>query len=157
MDYKKKIYFTLCFFLIIASLALVLTNIFELNIPRYYPLLHQWSIEKLEGPSTGMYGEVGFPLIFSLILSSIFYLFIPFCQKRKIFREEFFRASAITSLLWATVFSIAIYWHEWGIVETKWETPGFWNLGLLSFLIILLIFLLLFKIVWWLDTKIEKE
>lgn len=144
---EEKIYLTVGYFLIVATFIYVFSGVFGLNLPRYYPELGVWSLEKLAGPSMGYYGKVGFTFLLALPLSLVFYLFLPLITKTKKPNPVFWRGATVASLLFGMMFFAAEEWYRWGI-EKQHQ-----NLELLSFSLVLVLFLLLLKLVLWVENR----
>lgn len=127
MTREQKIYFTVCYFLVVATFIYVFSGISGLNLPKYYP--------EPGGPSMGYYGKVGFTFLLAFPLSLLFYLFLPTLLGVQVFNPDFWRAAAVMALLFGIFFFAAEEWHRWG-ESLNLEWPVF-SLLLILFLLAL--------------------
>jgi hypothetical protein len=141
MNREQKIYITVSGFLIVATFVYIFSGILGLNLPKYYPELGVFSVEKLTGPSMGYYGKMGFTLLLSLPLSVLFYLFLSRSRRTLGFNLDLWRGLAVGSLLFGVMFFVAEEWHKWGITKP----------GLGAFTLLLVLFLSLLGLLSWVE------
>mgnify|MGYP005864160131 CR=1 FL=1 len=149
-----RIFVALNFFLILSVFILVFANLAKLHLPRYYPLLRQWSIVPLEGPSMGYYGALGFALLLSLPLAILFYWLLPYKQKYLEIRFKTFKNLSTAFLLFGIFYFVAKEWQKWGIEKMGLKSASFFGPELWLFLTLLFLFLFLLKILLVLEKKI---
>ena len=149
-----RIFSALNFFLILSILILVFGNLIGLKLPKYYPVLRQWSILPKEGPAMGFYGLVAFSIIIALPLAILFYLFLPYKQKYLEIRFKTFKNLSTGFLLFGILYFVAKEWKKWGIEKMGLKSEGFFGPEFWLFLFILILFLILLKILLFLEKKI---
>lgn len=149
-----RIFAALNFFLILAIFILVFSNLVGLNLPKYYPLLRQWSISPLEGPSMGYFGAVGFSILLALPLAILFYWLLPFTQKYSEIRFKTFKNLSTAFILFGILFFVAKEWKKWGIEKMGLKSETFFGSEFWLFVIVLILFLLLLRILLFLEKKI---
>lgn len=149
-----QIFSALNFFLILSILILVFSNLVGLKLPRYYPLLGQWSIARLEGPSMGFFGAVGFSILVALPLSILFYWLLPYKQRYLEIRFKTFKSLSAGFLLFGILYFVAKEWKKWGIEKMGLKSNEFFGPEFWLFIAVLVLFLILFKILLVLEKKI---
>lgn len=149
-----RIFATLNFFLILSILILVFSNLVGINLPRYYPLLGQWSITSLGGPSMGFFGAVGFAILLALPLTLLFYWFLPIKQKHLEIRFKTFKNLSTAFIIFGILYFIAKEWEKWGIEKMGLKGESFFGAEFWLFIAILILFLILLKILLVLEKKI---
>ena len=126
----------ICFFLIIASFVYVFVGITGVNLPAYYPVLHQWSVTPIkDAVSMGFYGRVAFTLIFSLLVTYAMILL----TKNNETKEETLIGFTKASVIFGVLFFVAEEWHKWGIEKMKFDTQVFLNYEFWFFLAVSLV------------------
>lgn len=149
-----RIFATLNYFLILAIFVLVFAKLSGLNLPKYYPLLREWSITPLPGPAMGYFGAVGFSLLVALPLAILFYWFLPFIQRYQEIRYKTFKNLTTAFLLFGLLFFVAEEYKSWGIEKMGLKSESFFSPEFWLFLILLFLFLILLKILLVLEKKI---
>ncbi len=149
-----RIFTALNFFLILAISILVFSSSSGVNLPRYYPVLHQWSILPLEGPSMGFYGKVGFVLLLALPITAIFYFLEPVLQKYMEIRFKTFKSLSTAFIIFGILYFVAKEWKKWGIDKMGLAEGGFLNSELIFFTVVLGLFLILLFLLLMLEKKI---
>lgn len=149
-----RIFSALNFFLILAIFILVFSHLSGVNLPKYYPLLREWSIKPLEGPAMGYFGIVGFSILLALPASILFYLTLPYKQKYLEIRFKTFKNLSTASILFGIFYFVAKEWGKWGIEKMGLKSEGFFGAEFWLFITILILFLVLLKILLVLEKKI---
>lgn len=143
-----RIFAALNFFLILTIFILIFSNLIGINLPRYYPLLGEWSILALEGPSMGYYGAISFTFLLAFPLALIFYFLEPILQKYLEIRFKTFKSLSTAFIVFGIFYFIAKEWKKWGIEKMGPVSEGFLNVEFWFFIGLLggflgLLFLLL--------------
>jgi len=149
-----RIFAALNFFLILTIFILVFSNLIGLNLPKYYPLLREWSIAPLEGPSMGFFSAVGFSILLALPLSILIYWFLPYKQKFLEIRFKTFKNLSTAFILFGIFYFVAKEWKKWGIEKMGLKSDSFFGPEFWLFIIVLVLFLILLKILLILEKKI---
>ncbi|MDO8424846.1 MAG: hypothetical protein Q7S70_02810 [bacterium] len=150
-----RVFASLNFFLLLSIFTLVFSNLLGLNLPKYYPLLYQWSVTPISGGvGMGYFAAVGFSLILALPLSFIFYLSLARAQKHLEIRYKTFKNLSTGFLLFGIFYFAAKEWKEWGIDKMGIKSTDFFGPEFWSFVVILGSFLALLKILLILEKKI---
>lgn len=149
-----RLFASLNFFLVLAIFILVFSNLIGLNLPKYYPLLRQWSILSLEGPSMSYFGAVGFSILLALPLSILFYLALPYLQKYQEIRFKTFKTLSTASVLFGISYFVAKEWKKWGIEKMGLKSEKLFGTEFWFFILVLILFLLLLRILLILEKKI---
>lgn len=149
-----RLFSVLNFFLISTIFILVFSNLVGVKLPRYYPLLLEWSITPLESPSMGFFGAVGFSILLALPLSILFYWLLPYKQKYLEIRFKTFKTLTTAFVLFGILYFVAKEWKEWGIEKMGLRSDSFFGPEFWLFVVVLLTFLILLKILLVLEKKI---
>ena len=149
-----RIFASLNFFLISAIFILVFSDLIGLNLPKYYPLAKQWSISSLEGPAMGYFSAVLFSILLSLPLSILFYSVLEKKQKYLEIRFKTFKNLSTAFLIFGILYFIAKEWQKWGIEKMGLKSQNFFGTEFWLFVVVLFLFLILFKILLFLEKKI---
>ncbi|KKK60348.1 hypothetical protein LCGC14_3025270 [marine sediment metagenome] len=149
-----RMFSALNFFLISAIFILVFSNLAGVNLPRYYPILHQWSVLPLEGPSMGFFGTVGFVLSLAIPMTVIFYFLEPVLQVYMEIRFKTFKSLSTAFIIFGILFYVAKEWKKWGIDKMGLGVGGFLNSEFTFFLLLLGMFLTLLFLLLILEKKI---
>ena len=149
-----RIFAALNFFLILAIFILIFSNLSGVNLPRYYPVLHQWSVLPLNGPSMGFFGAVGFVLLLAIPITVIFYSLEPVLQKYVEIRFKTFKSLSTASIIFGILYYVAKEWKKWGIDKMGLGVGGFLNSEFTFFTLVLGIFLILLFLLLMLEKKI---
>lgn len=149
-----QVFAALNFFLILSIFILVFGNLVGIKLPRYYPLLRQWSIIPQEGPSMGFYGAVGFSLLVALPLAVIFYWLSPFLQRSLEIRFKTFKNLSTGFILLGLLYFVVKEGQKWGIEKMGLQGQTFLGPELWLFALVLLLFLLLLYFLLLLEKKI---
>lgn len=149
-----RIFAALNLFLISSIFILVFSNLIGINLAKYYPLLREWSIKPLEGPSMGFFGAVGFAILLAFPLSLIFYFLAPYLQKYLEIRFKTFKNLSTAFIVFGIFYFVAKEWKKWGIEKIGLADGGFFNAEFWFFIILLGMFLGLFFLLLFLEKKI---
>lgn len=149
-----RVFAALNFFLILAIFVLVFSHLIGLNLPKYYPFLRQWSIAPLRGVSMGFFSAVGFSILTALPLSILFYLVLPCKQKYLEIRFKTFKNLSTLAIIFGILYFAAKEWKEWGIEKMGLKSENFFSAEFWLFVVILVLFLILLKILLILEKKI---
>lgn len=114
----------ICYFLIIATFIYVFTGLLGVNLPAYYPVLHIWSVAKIDkAVSMAYYSKVAFTLITALVITSVQKVFL----KGECVNEELLLGATKGVVLFGIFFFLAEEWHIWGIEKMRFDTQNFFN------------------------------
>jgi len=149
-----QIFAALNFFLILAIFVLVFSHLIGLSLPKYYPLLRQWSIKPLEGAGMGFFGAVGFSILLALPISILFYWFLPYKQRYLEIRFKTFKNLSTAFILFGILYFVAKEWKKWGIEKMGLKSESFFDAEFWLFVAVLVLFLILLKILLFLEKKI---
>ncbi|MBI2038479.1 MAG: hypothetical protein HYT19_00965 [Candidatus Nealsonbacteria bacterium] len=149
-----RVFASLNFFLISAIFILIFGNLLGINLPKYYPLLHSWSILPLQGPAMGYFSAIGFAILLAFPLSLIFYLSAPYSQKYLEIRFKTFKNLSTAFIILGIFYFIAKEGKEWGIEKMALADSRFFNAEMLFFIIILGLFLIFTALLLILEKKI---
>ncbi len=134
----RRIYNTICFFVIVSVFIYVFSGILGVNVLKYHPVENKWLSYGIEGsPSMGYYGKIAFSLPLAIILSIGFYF--VFSNRR--IDAKCMKGASILSVLYGMFFFIGEEWHAWGIAKRGLDSKVFFNFELVSYLIVLGLFL----------------
>ena len=154
---EERIYVAIMFFIIIFSFAYVFSGIAGVNVPRYYPETGIWLFEKTSDPSMGYYGKVALVLPVTLLLALASYIFYPAYSRRLSLKKEWFKGAAVISVMWAIFFYIGEEGHKWFLDKQSLTGGGFWNLELVFYTILIVLFIVLKDVFLWADKKMEES
>jgi hypothetical protein len=149
-----RIFAGLNLFLILAIFVLVFSHLIGLNLPKYYPLLHQWSVSPLQEVSMGFFSAVGFSILTALPLSILFYLVSPHKQKYLEIRFKTFKNLSTLAIIFGILYFAVKEWKEWGIEKMGPKSESFFSAEFWLFIAVLVLFLILLKILLILEKKI---
>lgn len=141
---NKRLFYALMFFLAISSFSYVFSGITELNLPKYYPVLREWSMATLEGVGMSFYAKVAVSLAASLVLSVVFYVIFPLLSKFVGNTSGHVLGFAQGVIVISLFFFIGEEWHKWGIEKRKLDNGLFFNKELGFYIILLILFMGLF-------------
>ncbi|MFQ6049754.1 MAG: hypothetical protein ACE5J0_01810 [Candidatus Paceibacterales bacterium] len=149
-----RVFAALNFFLILSIFILVFSKLAGVNLPRYYPSLHQWSILSLKSPSMGFFGAIGFAILVAFPIAVIFYFLEPVLQKYLEIRFKTFKSLSTASIVFGILFFVAKEWKKWGIDKMGLAGGGFFNFEFIFFTVVLALFLILLFLLLMLEKKI---
>ena len=149
-----RIFSALNLFLILTIFILVFGNLIGINLPKYYPVIREWSIGPLEGPSMGFFGAVGFAVLLALPLALIFYFFAPNLQKYLEIRFKTFKNLSTAFFIFGIFYFVVKEWREWGIDKMGLADNGFLNAEMIFLTVVLGLFLIFLSLSLILEKKI---
>lgn len=149
-----QIFSALNFFLILSIIILIFSNLVGVKLPRYYPLLKEWSVTSLESPSMGFFGAVGFSILLALPLTILFYWLLPYKQRYLEIRFKTFKNLSTAFIIFGILYFVAKEWKKWGIEKMGLKSDSFFGPEFWLFIVVFILFLILLKISLILEKKI---
>ncbi len=124
-DYVSQ---TLAVFLSATSFCYIAIDLAGVNVPRYYPLLREFSIEPIADQiSMGFYGRVVVALVAGIILTGLHSIFLPLFNRLGMLRHPFAYGLTTATIWFSATIIVLEEWHNWGIVKRKLEGGGMFN------------------------------
>jgi hypothetical protein len=102
----------------------------------------------------GFFGAVGFSILLALPLSLLFYWLLPLKQKYLEIRFKTFKNLSTGFLLFGIFYFVAKEWKKWGIEKMGLKSESFFEPDFWLFAAVLVLFLILLKILLFLEKKI---
>ena len=104
----------------------------------------------------GFFAAVGFSILLALPISILFYLALPYKQKYLEIRFKTFKNLSTGFLLFGILYFVAKEWKVWGIEKMGLKTKVFFGAEFWFFIFVLISFLILLKIILFLEKKIYE-
>lgn len=153
---EKRIFYTIIFFINVGIFSYILSGLGDLNLPKYYPVLHRFSVATLDGPAMAFYAKIALTVIIAVVLGKIFYLVFPLIEKYFGNSRNYLIGFTQGTMLFGIFFFIAEEWHKWGIEKRKLDNDLFFNVEFWFYLILLGLFIGLFFILWLVHSKYKN-
>lgn len=129
-------------FVAASSAAYILVDLASVNLPRYYPVLHVFSVEPIKDQvAMGFYGRFIAALVAGVAVTALFLLLSPMLRGLKLVHVGYTTVFAATCAWLAIAVIVVEEWHEWGLVKRSLDTSAAVNGELLLAIIGLGVFL----------------
>lgn len=140
MERGDKVNSLITTFIVIGVFVYVFSGLTGLNLVRYYPVLREWSVTKLDGPSMGFFGKLLFALPITAIITLLYAAVYDWTTKT--FGKLCCRGLAIGSLIFGYFFYVAEEWHKWGIDKPGLDNGKFINNEFWFFIVVMILALI---------------
>lgn len=130
-------------FVAASSAAYVLVDLAGVNLPRYYPVLHVFSVEPIKDQiAMGFYSRCAAAFIAGLAVAAIYLLLSPLLRILHLVRTSQVTVVVSTVVWFAIATVVTQQWHEWGLVKRGLDTTTAVNGELVLFIVVLVGFCL---------------
>jgi hypothetical protein len=118
----------LAVFLTSSVFIYVALGVATVNLPRYYPALHKFSVTPIaDQVSMGFYGRVVFALIGGILITLLFAIYIQILNRLGMFKPSFSYGIMLATVWFGAAIIVFEEWHVWGIEKRELAGGGILN------------------------------